>query len=482
MLARLPLALPRVLAGRRLSPQTAVVGALFVVFLVAAFQYAAKAARPSALGTQTRTAFLRWRPQVLELRTGTNIYRAFAYPNPPVMALVLWPFYELPPITGALAWFGLKVVLAFVTAGWVFNLFRNPERQRRGRPLPPTRIAPGEEADPVAGAPGSLEVPDWAKLLAIALTLHPVLGDLSHGNVNLFVAFLVVAALALYCRRWDASAGVVLALAVACKVTPALFLPYFAWKRAWKLLAGAAIGLVLWLAVVPAGVLGWGYNRELLTGWFDVMVRPFVLDGKVTSEHPNQSVPGLTFRLLTREPSFVGYDDQDKPFAAGFANVADIGADNARLVVKGCMALFALAVVLTCRWPAHRPEVPRGGVRLAAEFALVCLGMLLFSERTWKHHAVTLILPYAALAAAVAANPGPWRKAFLIGVLAAAAALTIGPSLVGGEVQDTAMVYGTYTAAFALLAVAIAVVAGDGRLSLRERPFVRSAKDDHLAA
>jgi hypothetical protein len=34
---------------------------------------------------------------------------------------------------------------------------------------------------------------------------------------------------------------------------------------------------------------------------------------------------------------------------------------------------------------------------LAAEFSLILVGMLLFSERTWKHHCVTLLLPFAVL-------------------------------------------------------------------------------------
>ena len=450
----------------------AFVALLLAVFAVTAVRYAVKASKPSELGTYTRTAFLRWRPQVRALDAGTDIYRVFAYPNPPVMALVLRPFYELPPLTGALTWFAFKAALAGVTAVWVFRLLemRNAECGMRNSEPPgtPDETGPVRSTGELSSIPHSAfripHFPDWAKAVAVLLGLHPVLGDLAHGNVNLFVAFLVIAALELYRRRRDGAAGVVLALAVACKVTPALFLPYFVWKRAWRLLAGAAAGLALWLVVVPAGALGWGHNRDLLGSWFDVMVRPFVLDGKVTSEHPNQSVPGLVFRLLTREPSFVDYDEEDRPHAAGFHNVADVGAANARLIVKGCMAAFGLAVVLTCRWPAHRPGVPRAGPRLAAEFALIALGMLLFSERTWKHHAVTLILPYAVLTAALAAAPGPGRRAFYAGVLAVAAVLTVGPSVVGGEWQDLAMVYGSHTAAFAVLAVGVGVVAADRRL------------------
>jgi alpha-1,2-mannosyltransferase len=399
--------------------------------LITALRYVAKASKPSDLGTYTRTAFLRWRPQVLELDVGTNIYRAFAYPNPPIMALVLRPFYELPPLTGALAWFALKAAMAAAMVVWTFRLIST-----HGPPLP-----------------------DWAKALAIVLSLHPIHGDLSHGNVNLFIGFLVLATLTCYRRQWDVAAGVVLALAIACKVTPALFLPYFLWKRAWRLLAGAIVGLALWLAVVPSAVLGWDANRELLTSWFDVMVRPFAQDGKVTSEHPNQSLPGLSFRLFTREPSFVSYDEDDKPYGADYHTVIDLGPDTARLLVKLAMAAFGVAILCLCRWPAHRPDVPRGGLALAAEFAFITLGMLLFSERTWKHHAVTLILPFAVLTAALAANPGSRFRAFLIAVLAVVVTLMIVPSLLGGQLQDLALVYGSHTAAFALLAVAVAAVA-----------------------
>jgi hypothetical protein len=78
--------------------------------------------------------------------------------------------------------------------------------------------------------------------------------------------------------------------------------------------------------------------------------------------------------------------------------------------------------------------------------------MLLFSERTWKHHATTLILPMLVLvtAAGSAGVARPWRRVFL-GSLAAAAGLMVVPSIVGGDFQNLAMVYGAYCAAFLLL-------------------------------
>src|SRR5262249_56138478 len=97
--------------------------------------------------------------------------------------------------------------------------------------------------------------------------------------------------------------GMALALAIACKITPALFLPYFAWKRAWKTLSASAVGLVLFFGVVPGCRYGMEQNAVYLRAWFEHMVLPYVR-GEIWSEHENQSLPGLAYRLLTESPSF----------------------------------------------------------------------------------------------------------------------------------------------------------------------------------
>src|SRR5262249_3521925 len=140
------------------------------------------------------------------------------------------------------------------------------------------------------------------------------------------------------------AAGLVLALAIACKVTPALFLPYFLWKRAWRLLIGSAAGLVLWLVFVPGIFLGMHRNLDLLESWYGCMVRPFVEQGQVTTDHTNQSLPGLAYRLLTHSPS--AYDGA----APGeYRNITEVNPLWLRIGLKLSMAAFALLVILTCR-------------------------------------------------------------------------------------------------------------------------------------
>src|SRR5205809_2759650 len=114
--------------------------ALAGVFAVTAALYTHKA-------LANRSAFLRWREQILQLDQGTDIYQRFQYPNPPIMALMLRPLARVnPPLAGALAWFTIKIALALLSLWAIFRMV-----EHGGAPFPP-----------------------WAKALAVLLSLRPI--------------------------------------------------------------------------------------------------------------------------------------------------------------------------------------------------------------------------------------------------------------------------------------------------------------------
>jgi hypothetical protein len=414
--------LPARFAARR---QYWFIAGLLLFFFLLSIQYSYKA-------LAGRSAFVRWRSQ-LEQLDDVDIYQQFNYPNPPIMALLLEGLARLPPLAGSLAWFYLKVAMALAAFAWVFRLVE-------------TRQAP---------------CPPWAKALAVILSLRPIMGDLSHNNVNLFVLFLVTGSLFAYQRGRDMLSGTVMGLAIACKVTPALFIPYFLWKRAWKSLIGCVLGLVLFLLVVPGIFLGMDRNWELLSSWKKQMIEPFLVNGVVTSEHNNQSLPGLAFRLATRSPAFSKFDyDLYKYVPQEYCNLWSLDPKTVHWFVKGIMAAFAIMVI----WACQTPTTLRWGWPLAAEFSLVALGMLLFSERTWKHHCVTLMLPLTVLSYYLAAGrPGRGLRAYLIGTLATVALLMASTSINGltpwwDRGAKLAQVYGAYVWVYVLLAAALVVL------------------------
>jgi hypothetical protein len=398
-----------------------------------------------------KTAALRWKLLLLDmLENSADISARYNYPNPPIMAVLLAPLAQLPDLALALVWFYVKVGLTLLVLMWVFRLVETPDQP----------------------------FPLWAKGVAILLSLRPILSDLQHGNVNLFILFLVVAFLTLYRLGRDLSAGCALGLAIACKVTPALFVPYLVWKRAWRSLIGCGAGLLLflWPGFVPAAVIGWQENQRQLRSWYLDMVQPFVIEGKVTSDHQNQSLPGLVARLLTHSPSFSDYDEQDQYRPLVYDNVLDLSAAQARWLIKGCLAGFALLVVWLCRTPTQ----PRQGWRLGAEFGVVLLGMLLFSERTWKHHCVTQIVPFAVLCywLAVVAEAG-WRRYLVVGILILATLLIAATSTApfGYDFGKQAQVYGGFTLANVLLLAGLFVVLADGVCRPSASPLPSTGKE-----
>lgn len=382
-----------------------------ITMVVAAIMYAGKAA-------EERSAFIRWRHQIHEFWQGANIWDIYHFPNPPIMPILMSPLMALPPVVGALCWFGLKAVMATLCFVWCFRMARG-----------------------IAGPRWTW----WAELLVIVLSLRPILSDLHHGNINILILFLVMATLEAWRRGYDVLAGGALALSIAVKVTPALFVPYFLYKRSWRTSGSAFLGLALFLVIVPSAVLGPSFNGRCMSMWWDRMVTPFVVDGDISPQEVNQSMGGVLTRLLTDVP--VRGEDERYGGTIHQANVVSWPPEQVSLLVKGLCFGLAGVLALLCRVPTR----DRRDLRLLGEFSLVVLTMLFASERTWKHHYVTLMLPYTYLVYRACLLPLSQRsRAILGGALALSAFLIASTSSdLGGLVfpdsgHDVALALGMF--------------------------------------
>ena len=415
---------------------------LLLLFGAIYVQYALKL-RSSENGT--RSAFLRWRTQLADLDDGINVWDKYAYPNPPIMALLLKPFLQLPPLLGASLWFACKSLLALGAILGALALVDSPER-----PFPP-----------------------WGKLLAIGMSLRPIEGDLVHGNVNLLILFLIVASLHSLCHRRDALAGLLLALSIACKLTPALFLLYFIWKRAWGTLFAATIGLVAFVLLIPAAAFGWSNNLDYLQSWHCQMIAPYAA-GIVSSEHKNQSLPGFLHRMLSEQPSFSDYDG-DLKIVLETHNLVAWDNGTVQAVTICFMGFFTLSAMVFCRASIEK----RSRLQLTAEFSIVILGILLFCERTWKHHCVTLLLPFGVIAYFLSAGETSRGMRWFLGITLAIVALLMFSTSTGAydlHVDATdrfgklAQVYGAYVWAFLLLLASMFAINYVGRTDTISEP------------
>lgn len=308
----------------------------------------------AAIKGDTRGAFNRWRPAIADLFSGKNVYAAGLFPTPPIMAIALAPFAAVPSPLGAIAWGCVKVTLIAMAFVWLWKTS--------------SRVV---DATPhgLAFAPA-------------LLLLHPMVGDLTHGNVNLWIAFLVSIGAVAFVNNRDTLAGHAIGLATACKLTPALLIGYFALKRSPRAVAHALAGIVIWWAIAPGLVFGFERNAQLWSDWYHLMVHPYVAEGSVDTEQINQSLPALARRLTT--PSLaIKPDDGRAPIEANLINLTPFAAN---LLIGSLVAglLVSIAAVLARAGHDRRPEV------VAHEWGIVLVLCLLLSERSWKHHFVLL--------------------------------------------------------------------------------------------
>ena len=355
--------------------------------------------------SEERSAIIRWLHQVEELQDGVNIWDTYMFPNPPIFPLTLYPLTAMPPLAASLVWYVLKVALTVVSILLCFRMARAPDDVR--------------------------PVPAWAQFAVILLSFRTILSDLHHGNNNLIILFLIVATLYAWRKGYDVLAGLALALAITFKVTPALFVPFFMLKRSWRTVGATMLGIGLFLVVVPSLILGPEFNGQCLHMWWHRMLRPFLVDDEVGDHEINQSMAGVLMRYFTAQRP----DGQGRyaPLYLG-RNFASLNPDMVVYAIKGLSIALVGLLALLSRNDAKRRDDPR----LFGEFSLVVLTMLIVSERSWKHHFVTVLLPYTYLVFRIWAFRSTPSKRWAIGSAVGFSALLMltTSSEVGGLFAD----------------------------------------------
>src|SRR5207237_4617253 len=110
----------------------------------------------------------------------------------------------------------------------------------------------------------------WATALAMLIAVQFLARDMAECGVNIALVGLAWFAIYAWTRHRDWLGGASLGLAIALKMTAALFVPYFLWKRQWKI-ASAAILFALIFTIAPVVVRGPTRFATDLSEWFDVL-------------------------------------------------------------------------------------------------------------------------------------------------------------------------------------------------------------------
>lgn len=287
---------------------------------------------------------------------GHDIYkpipRVHPYIYPPFFSLLVGPLTLLNIKSAALIWLALNIVL-YLASAWLLY-----------------RILFKDYDDAIL---------IWTAVIAAGLI--PAQLDLLHGQVNTFILFLLTAALWSYVNRRDLLCGILIGLAAAIKITPALLVLFFLVKKEYRVVLGALAALLITL-FIPIPFFGIIQTVFLLDKWFDLVISPFILDAQVRIKFTNQSLTATVYRLLTH----ANVKETGGPY---YVNFLSLPRETAKWFIRGLSAVILLVGYFVVKKPSGRDSSC-----FFAQYSIVLLSMLILSGISWHHHYVLMLLPF----------------------------------------------------------------------------------------
>jgi hypothetical protein len=262
-------------------------------------------------------------------------------PITPFSALAMWPLSRLAPLTAKHVWILLNLGI-LLPIGWMLRSMTGLSSRR------------------------------IALVLALSFPLHR---NLEYGQYYVLLLLLIVAACCAYLRGFRALAGVLVALASACKIFPILFFIFFLQRRSWRSLVWGTVAGVA-AAAVSVAVFGWNVHRTYLRE-----ILPWTLHGEAMPPYvATASISGVLHRLFLSEPQWNPHPWHYSPL---------------------CYALLLPALQMLVLAPAilliRRIDNTRG--RILLEFSALLAASLAISTIPALYNFVLMALPVCVLSA-----------------------------------------------------------------------------------
>ena len=222
---------------------------------------------------------------------------------------------------------------------------------------------------------------------SILLVSQFILQDLDDGGPHLILLGILSAAIFAVWQNRERLGSVLFGLAIVLKVTPAIFLLLFVWKRQWKLLAQTILAIACWI-MLPMLWMGpaswwahqaeWGRNAVL-----SVLDRQ--AEGRQDNEQRirNQALRPTLLRYLVTYPVDHPMRKDDPAYAPVL---------NLPLGVAGvCVMAAALVLVAMFLRSSSRSFDRLRDKMWPRECAAILVLALLLSPMTWQQHLVWLL-------------------------------------------------------------------------------------------
>ncbi len=225
-------------------------------------------------------------------------------------------------------------------------------------------------------------------VVSVVLVLPFAVNSLLLGQLDCLVFSALLLAWAFLEDRRDIPAGLLIAAAMLIKAFPGILLVWLLFKRKYRALLGALLGLALGAGLLPSLLFGPRENAALHARWFDrVVITNSGLNELVRTEgqmwlYTIESLPILLRRYLTPQPYSTRAPGRTLNFASLHGDPVRIGPVTLAPLQWIYVALVAGLTAAMC-WVIRYPAARLPAERLRFEFAFVVLVGVLLSPFAW---------------------------------------------------------------------------------------------------
>ena len=274
-----------------------------------------------------------------------RIRHAGLYLYPPTLAMLILPALLVSPYEASLIWLGLNIGLLLLGVGLL--LWQSNIRDVR------MRVA----------------------LLLLPVVFTPTLMSLYLGQVNVLVFALIALTYLAFVHRRPHISGVLLALSAWIKLWPIVLIGYFVWKREWKVVSGAILGLLL-IGMLTFALVG----AEQTTSFFTDRLLEIAQGTQPDLDHLNQSIPGIFAKMFAPSSKYVLPLIQSPTLAQQGSRIAAL--------------LLMVTTIILCSWPITLKDRDQ----FSTEFTLVVIATMLITGRLFESNLILLLPAYFFIA------------------------------------------------------------------------------------
>ncbi len=221
----------------------------------------------------------------------------------------------------------------------------------------------------------TLKNPFFVLFFTLAINYRYLESHVSNNQVAFILILLML--LAVYVKN-DALAGIFLSLAIIIKITPAIFLFYFLYKRQFKRFGYTFLFAVFW-TMLPS-IYSHEYNMHSLGNWYELILNNAMKNPAFRSWKNNQSLIATIAKYF-----MVGADPLNQAlFGMPFIS---FGAKTITYLFYLCSLLIGIPFLYRLKEK----------ISDAALLSILFILSVIFSGISWVHSFVVLLFPIAYL-------------------------------------------------------------------------------------